>query len=310
MTLPNPALEILVRGLFDYSGMFPPESKTFEAALYDCARFNSALARPDLVNISLVLQRQSIEALSEEVLRQQGFQSNRKVSVAYLGSDIVDSTVTAIEEINFISRWNGQRANEEIPARIVSYEVKIADHELTRDALRPVVEATQKEEVLLCIEPNLATEWVDQTLQKSVAMLSGVRSASLKIRGTGPTGIRTDTISRVIEMVAEQNLHLKSTGGMHHPILERERYGNDLGFLNFAVAVVLKRVLGKKLPVSELKECLENADPAGFSFVDGIRWRNYQISMQELQSVKERFRMSIGSCSLREPDEDLQRLYG
>lgn len=305
--LQNP-LDILVSGLFDYSGMFPPESKSFEGALFDSARFETTLVRPFLVNTDLVLQRASIDLLSEDVLKAQGFQDGQKIRIAYLGSDIVTPSdiERAIEEVQFVHSWNGTHSKDAVQPHIVSYEVKIAQGvtSLPSDLLT----AAQSAGIILCVEPDLSiTEW-RSVLNHRVGEIARCEGVSLKIRGTGPAGIGTEKMAVVIDTIAQAKVHLKATGGMHHPIIEQERYKNNLGFLNFATAVVMRRAI-KDLDVTTIQRCLDERDPKAFAFNQGLRWDDFSIPVEELQKIKDTYRMSIGSCSLREPDEDLVRLF-
>jgi hypothetical protein len=164
--------------------------------------------------------------------------------------------------------------------------------------------------ILLCLEPNLSLEDWKETLTVTVEQLvtSGIRPA-LKCRLTGTTGILPDRFAVAIAAANDAGIPLKVTGGLHHPIVEPERYPFPMGFLNVSVAVMLHRQLGDTISDSMLEEILTNKDPRAFTFDEYLGYKDLRISISELRSVKERSHFTIGSCSIHEPDADLSRLF-
>ena len=57
------------------------------------------------------------------------------------------------------------------------------------------------------------------------------------------------------------------------------------------------------LPAEELEAVLTESDATAFDVADGLSWRGHEVPLDGVP-------FSIGSCSLREPDADLKRLFG
>lgn len=299
-------LALTVSNIFDYSGMFPPESKALEDALKDSATFPTALKFPEMLNSDFVLSLENLKQITPSILVKAGFGIGRKVRICTLGSEMNAGSKSA-EELSEIQRFNKESSKWSTPAEVVSYEVKISSSLRLNDAK----DAISNSSVLLCLEPNLSLSNWTETLASACELVSELgQNVSLKIRGTGPTGIENEKICRVIEACVSKNIHLKATGGMHHPILETSRYNNHLGFLNIASALLLKRALKDRFSAQDILKCLRTDDAKAFSFKDGLRWGEFHITHTDLARLKSEWRFSIGSCNIFEPDSDLVRLFG
>jgi hypothetical protein len=114
----------------------------------------------------------------------------------------------------------------------------------------------------------------------------------------------------VLRIVALLHFPLKATAGLHHPIIEPVRYANRLGFINLCTALVIALAFGEKIPDSEILSCLEEEDASAFSFGSSLRWKQWEVSLEELWAYRKLVPITIGSCSLEEPDADLVRLFG
>jgi hypothetical protein len=297
-----PILETLVTSLFDHSGTFPPAARALEDALRDAARFPESLERPWIVSSDIVLDRENARRMAALDLREYGFSKFARVCLLVPGSR------SEIREITH----GLERAVERdgVARRISSLEVKV-----TADSLAATIDEVGEEAVgldtLLVIEPDLSGESWQRELELAVGALtrSPVRVA-LKCRCTGPTGIGAAQLAAVLVAASDALLPLKVTGGLHHPVVEAERYGNSIGFLNLVVAFSLRRVLQNGIGHTALAELLVNSDPAALSFAHDLHYQSFAISKQQAEGVKAGPALAIGSCSLSEPDADLVRLYG
>jgi hypothetical protein len=87
----------------------------------------------------------------------------------------------------------------------------------------------------------------------------------------------------------------KATAGLHHPI----RHDDEHGFLNLLSAAVF----------GDEEAALAETEPHAFSLTaDTLRWRNREAGAEKLATVRRRLLVSIGSCSFREPVDDLTAL--
>jgi hypothetical protein len=78
------------------------------------------------------------------------------------------------------------------------------------------------------------------------------------------------------------------------------------GFLNVFIAAAMART---GLDEVGIARALEERDPEAFELgADAIRWREHSVSLDQLTTTRRDFALSFGSCSFREPIDDLCRL--
>lgn len=310
----------LLGGLFDYAGMFPPASLPFEEALRNAAGFERSLSRPWLVGAEAVLPEERLADLTPELLVASGFTVGQQVRVAVLGH-LVAGTEAGPTRGTLPAAGRDRVGPACVPAArvsLVSYEVKVrALGSETVAALESQMRSAGEEGMRLYLELEWSpAQWLDGIEQaaETLAALHDRRGAGLgiglKVRGSGPTAIDRPALAAVIAAVNARNLPFKATAGLHHPIVEAERYGNSLGFLNLAAALRLQKILGpERFPAAQVEDCLGEADPAAFRFDGSLSWRGAVAGERHLAEAVRAVPFSIGSCSLQEPDEDLSRLF-
>jgi len=106
----------------------------------------------------------------------------------------------------------------------------------------------------------------------------------------------------------------KATAGLHHPIRGEHRLtyepdspkGMMYGFLNVFIAAAL-------LYIGESQDtalaALVETDQSAFTFAeDDIQWRGKRISVDQILASRSAVAISFGSCSFREPVEELAHL--
>lgn len=318
-----PALEILITNLFDYAGIYPPEQKSLSEAVSCSLAFHQSLKRPHLLASNIVVGTGQITEL-EGLLQAQAQSESIDYKICTLGQSIQNQALSISaehsEELNLIQEYNLTKMRLRSQRRIVSYEIKL-DRKLNQDftflriALRNLKAFFQEEKVQLCVECDLSSSTWEHEARGLIELFSEIdqscRGAPLvfKLRGAGPSAVTNEKLSLVLFQSALSNLSLKLTAGLHHPLIEKERYGNSLGFINVLVALILSRAMVNKLSVAHIRECLEDVNLKNFAFGNHVSWRNYKISIEELQALRNNFKFSIGSCSLHEPDDDLNRLF-
>lgn len=306
------ALDALLEGLFDYAGMFPPAALSLEEAVRESARFPDALERPDMLGADLVLRPDGLARLRTEDLAAAGFSPRRGCKICLVGVPLADAEAQARN----LTTWNQERALAKVPQSVVSLEVH-ADlarpaHEVAA-SLMPLRFLLAETDVRIYLEPA----WDDATWQErfddAFACIDAtnedgeLRPVGLKVRCGGPNALSPATLARIIAAVNERELAWKATQGLHHPLVE-ERHGNQVGFVGLVTALRLQRALGESFGADESAACIAEQDPDAFTFDDGLRWRDHVVAGTALGRTL-RTRFQIGSCSLREPDEDLKRLF-
>jgi len=143
---------------------------------------------------------------------------------------------------------------------------------------------------------------------------AGVR-AKLRTGGITEGSIpATSDVVRFLFACAAKRLPFKATAGLHHPLrgLHALTYApgapKDVmhGFLNlFLVAAFLV----EGMEVSEAIQLMEEANPMALGFDNAfVRWRSHTLSVDRLALARRGFAMNFGSCSFREPIDELTEL--
>jgi hypothetical protein len=315
------ALELLLERLFDYAGMFPPAALEIEKALIESAGFPRSLRRPAMVAANIVVVCDLLVKLESPLLKASGFVPGHPFEVASLGAPFKcaegpgDRNRHEMRTIREINAGTGESG-----VRVGSYEVKIEGNasswsDRLRDDLTELQQTLEDQKLNICIEPDFSLAGWDSDLQMLTTLLGEMNRSKrtsrmlLKVRGSGPTAVDNSKLARIVKEVTRANLGLKATAGLHHPVIEAERYGNRLGFLNLSVALAIGRAHGSAIDVTQIEECLETTSSSDFSFEDGVRWRGFEVPLSRLREIKSEYPFSIGSCSISEPDEDIARLF-
>jgi hypothetical protein len=295
------AVETLLSGLVDYAGLFPPASEDMRQALENYASYREGRDRAALGRFIVPIARlkeledagknlmprgpgsepwhlslliaKDVRAAGEEILKFNCDHSSTSKN-GHAVIDVAELKASSVDEI-------GQQRSE-LPAFLTSYfEVPITG------------------DVSLLI--------------KAIARASG--RAKMRTGGVTPESI--PSAQEVIDFIAacrREAVPFKATAGLHHPIrgsypLTYERdsaVGTMYGFLNVFIAAAL--VYSDESEATAIA-ALEESDPHAFSFRDdAIFWRDKRISTREIEGSRQELAVSFGSCSFREPIDELTPL--
>jgi hypothetical protein len=290
--------ELLLSRLFDYAGMFPPAGRSFIEAITESASLPTSLKRPGLLASDIVLDIENASRLLSTDLRACGF--SRNLSMCLLASETLARCVECATRIITSERKDGLRIS------ISSVEAKVAPEEIS-PLIETLLPFTQRNSMILALEPDLSTPVWETNLEATIAAIKGTGIA-LKCRCSGPTGIGPERLSAAIIQACDNKSPFKVTGGLHHPLVERERYGNTIGFLNLAAGVLLRRAKGEHLPHDTLSTLLTNSSLQAITTGEVLAYDGISISYDQAAHAKSEAPFSIGSCSLHEPDADIERL--
>lgn len=293
----NTFITLLTR-VFDYAGMFPPASLSFEEALSESSTFSKALKRPWMVASDIVLDTQNARKLLGVNL---GIYSlSHPLRVCLLATEEPESVIATATRLQ----------HKEPHVTVTSIEIKAAPNDFA-ETIGYYADISKKNTIQLALEPDLSGEDWESMLSAAVTnSRKNELNVTLKCRLTGATGIPAERFAASIIAASDSEIPLKVTGGLHHPIVEPARYPFPMGFLNVTTAVMFRRALGNKLPHARLVEILTNQDARAYTFGDSLQFKDLEMTHSELRRARENQPFAIGSCSLREPDEDLSRLFG
>jgi hypothetical protein len=113
----------------------------------------------------------------------------------------------------------------------------------------------------------------------------------VKLRCGGEAVPSAEQVAEVLVGCREAGVVMKATAGLHHPV----RRGSEHGFLNLLCAAVHAGD-----GVEAVRELIEEESPDALPL--------YSLTADEVRSTRERLFKGFGSCSWREPVDDLRAL--
>jgi hypothetical protein len=139
--------------------------------------------------------------------------------------------------------------------------------------------------------------------------------AKVRTGGTNAEAFpRAADLARFIAACVDAGVPFKATAGLHHPLrgayrltyAEDSARGTMFGFLNVFLATAFARA---GLPRELLPALLEESSPANIRFDDGaVVWRDHRVTAVQLEDSRREIARAFGSCSFREPVDDLRAL--
>jgi hypothetical protein len=123
----------------------------------------------------------------------------------------------------------------------------------------------------------------------------------IKLRCGGQRVPTVEQVALVIATCRDAGCVFKATAGLHHPI----RREGEHGFLNLLAAAALAHT--HAVPAAELEPVLAQEDAFAVT-PDGIAGPGWRASGVQIAAARERLFAGFGSCSWREPVEDLRAL--
>jgi hypothetical protein len=299
ITTAAPGLRVLLRGLVDYAGLFPPASQDMTTAATEYAEHRFGPDAWMLGRFILPAARiDEFESTASAVLPRQAAAS--WALSALLGSDVE-------QDIERIERFNERHRDARNGAVLVD-TVELKAHS-PRDVSRAAELLDRRFDTYMEIPTGDATtelvSEIARTTAKAKIRMGGVTAEAF------PSSLQ---VARFLGICIERGVGFKATAGLHHPWRAEYRltYATDaptgemFGFLNLLLAIAILRAgRGEELAVAALEE----RDPRAARFIgDGITWRSESLSMRVLAEARESL-SAIGSCSFSEPVSDLRTLH-
>ncbi|HUQ98987.1 MAG TPA: hypothetical protein VM166_05995 [Gemmatimonadaceae bacterium] len=295
------AVDALLNGLVDYAGLFPPASQDMRSAVQAYASYLLTSDRPALGRFIVPLARLAeFETATLDLLPRGPEGEPWRLSVL-VGDDFAGAS-------DRILNFNRQRGPESAEGHAIIDAIELKAN--TAD------EISRKHAQL----PRSATVYYEIPITANCAPLIdaiGAAKARAKMRTGGITSDAfpsTEAVLGFMTACARKRVAFKATAGLHHPV--RGTYnltydagsarGTMYGYLNVFVAAAL---LFRGENISLAKEVLEESDPAAFKMSgQALEWRATRLTADDLRSVRSEFAISFGSCSFREPVDELHEL--
>ncbi|MGH7619150.1 MAG: hypothetical protein ACREPM_18165 [Gemmatimonadaceae bacterium] len=285
------AARTLLGGIVDYAGLFPPAALDMPAAVRNYASY---LADSDAWMLGrFVVAIARLPELADELPRA----PDRPWSLTALAGADVEHDVESARQFN--ARHAGRAAIDVLELKAVSIE--------GIERIAVTVDAHFTTFVELSVSANL---------EASVARLRHHRLCA-KIRTGGVVADAfpsAEVVARFIRACLREGVPFKATAGLHHPIRAAYRLTYDAGAANGVMFGYLNVFLAAALMANGLSDAaaerlLEERDAAAFELGDDrVGWRGHSLSADDARRVRERVAVSFGSCSFREPVDELKAL--
>jgi hypothetical protein len=295
------AIEALLQGIVDYAGLFPPASESMRQALERYALYLAGSDRNSLGRLIIPLSRLAeFEHAAKDFLPHGNRASPWKLSVIATGD-----LAGAAAEMTAFNRRHSEGSGEGLAAIDVVEAKASTPAEIERQ--RAALPASFTSYFELPLDGDISA------LLKTLARIG----ARAKIRTGGITADAFPSSEAIIDfMIAShrEGVPFKATAGLHHPVrgtyrLTYERgspTGTMYGFLNIFLAASLVAASGSR---DNARALLEDTDPSAFSFTDdAIIWRGQRFDVDQIRASRAQFAISFGSCSFREPVDELESL--
>ena len=290
----SPVLHALLERVVDYAGLFPPAALSMREAVSEYAQQRRSPS-------AWMLGRFVVPVTRLDELAAATNANGRQDEVVWPISALVGADPAgdfqAIRAFN--ARAAGRFAVESVELRAATADAIDFALAQRRDALEHYVE--------------IAIEQDPRLLLQAIAR-HGAR-AKVRTGGVTPEAFPSPAaLARFIVACAELGVPFKATAGLHHPLRGEQPLTYEsgapaatmFGFLGLFTAGALARTGADEATVVQV---LEERDASAFSFTDdALRWRDRTIALAQVSASRHEFALSFGSCSFREPVDDLQRL--
>jgi hypothetical protein len=293
------ALRTLLDGTVDYAGLFPPAALAMEPAVRAFAEYARSADAWALGRFVVPVGR-----LAELESAAAGL-APRRPDAPWRLSALVGGDVAG--ELRALGEFNCRHAAD-------GAEALSAD---TVEIRTPTVEAVDAAAALL---PRYLQAYLEIPVAADPAPLvaavarAGAR-AKVRTGGITPDLFPTSTeLVRFMRACVSAGVAFKATAGLHHPLRAEYRLtyepdapsGTMYGFLNVFLAAALLHAGADDATAARM---LEERSPGSVRFdADGVSWAEYRLDLEQLARAHRSTAISFGSCSFREPLDDLHSL--
>jgi len=307
-SLPHDApasLRVLLYGLIDYAGLFPPAGLDMHKAVAIYAGSRTGQHRGALARfICPVSKLEAFHAAAEQFLPKGNDDEPWRLSA------IIDGDLD--ENLDTIFAFNHQHNNPESGLAVADVvEIKATTPGSIDDALDLL-----PEEIYPYFEIPIRRDATPDVRGYLIAISGNEAAAKVRTGGVTPELFPlTSDIAFFLSACAAAQVPFKATAGLHHPIRAEHPLtyepnaprGVMHGFCNLFLASAAAWSLD--LGPAELDALLNITDPKRFAFTDNkATIGDIVIPLDDLLSARNDFCRSYGSCSFDEPIADLAAL--
>ena len=297
--LAQPTVRALLHGAIDYAGLFPPASRDMPTVVADYAAYRRG---PDAWALGrLIVPAARLDALADaagDAWRAAAGRGEGAWQVsAVIGSDLEGD---AARVADFNARHATLAVVDVIEARATTPEA-VADVVARFPALPVFVE------IPVADDPSRLLAAIARAGARAKVRTGGVTP------GAAPAA---RDVARFLAGCAAAGVPFKATAGLHHPL--RGEYpltyepgsarDTMFGYLNVFLAALVARAGADEAAVVA---ALEWRDAAALALdPSGARWPGGHVSCAAIAAARATWEVGFGSCSFREPLDDLTAMYG
>jgi hypothetical protein len=295
------ALEVLLAGVVDYAGLFPPASLGMAAAVESYAQYLDDPDRRLLGRfvVPVVRLREFDDAASHLLPRGEGSTPWRLSALP--GPDVTADIDLALK---FNCRhWSGSEIGHAV-IDVLEIRALVPD-EIHAAASRMPPQLTAFFEVPISSDPLPLVNAIKQNGAFAKARTGGVSADAFP---------DAKNVARFMVRCRDARVAFKLTAGLHHPLRAEYRltYADDtprgtmFGYLNMFVAATLAWHGASE---STVLAALLATSAQDFRFGDeSLEFRGHAVPTDVVRDARDNFIISFGSCSFREPVDDLATL--
>ncbi len=296
---PAPALRVLLYGIVDYAGLFPPTSLGMSAAAQEYAGHRQGADAWALGRFVLPAARlDEFDTAAAEVLPRDA--ANSWALSALLGSHLE-------EDLDRVEKFNERHLDARSGAVLVD-TVELKTH-TPREVSRAGELLDRR------FDTYMEVPVLDDPAELIAEIAQTTAKAKIRTGGVTPDAFPTSAqVVRFIQRCIAHEVSFKATAGLHHPwrAVYPLTYAADaptgpmFGFLNVLLSTsALLAGLPEESAIALLEE--RNASTVRFDR-NGVTWRGQVMSMDVLDQARESM-VSFGSCSFSEPVADLRTMH-
>ncbi len=287
-------LRQLLTGAIDYAGLFPPAALDMDTAVRNYASYRASDDAPMLGRFVVPAAR--LNELADSLR----------------AADASDVRVSAVLGVNITADLD---AVADFNARIARSAGVVDAIEAKADRPDVIYQLASRAASGFEVFAELPLDGgVTLDLLVDAARAAGVRA---KIRTGGVTADAfppARAVARFMRVCLDAGVPFKATAGLHHPLTgsyaltyaPNAPRGSMFGFLNVFLAAAF---LAAGMPDDDAVRLLEERDASSFSFSDrGVDWRGHHLESAQLAATHGRMFGSFGSCSFREPVDELRSM--
>lgn len=288
--------------VLDYAGLFPPAKLEMDTTVRNYHSFREGADAWMLARVIVPVARlEEFEAQAAKLLplnREAPHPQAWAISALTVPAD--DANLR--RDLERIQAFNERHAaNGAGGAVIDAIELRVGDPESLEHALDEM-----PEEVYPWFELP-----IDRDVRGLIAALADME-AGAKVRTGGMEAAAhpsAEALGRFIEACRLARVPFKATAGLHHAVRQFVPAVNtrQFGFLNVLLGASL--AWHGRLQPNELIELLADEQASHFVLDEqGAAWCDRRLTIVEIETARERFVRSFGSCSFDEPLQELRAL--